>query len=169
VALSHVLPLSHVSPLSHVLPCFPTLILSSLHLVIFRHPYFTHTKSDLEIFSAMNSVLHFLHIYYFNFHWRKNSCLQTLKRFFGVTGFSRYPLVEIILYDNQDGICFLWDLRFWILTIQPSHSYTLAYCRPIHLISIEFENIDNDPSSPPKNFLFSFNCYNLTIREVTLT
>jgi hypothetical protein len=39
---------SHVSPLSHVLPCFPTLMLSSLHLVIFRHPYLTHTKSDFR-------------------------------------------------------------------------------------------------------------------------
>jgi hypothetical protein len=36
------------------------------------------------------------------------------------------------------------------LTMQPSHSYALAYCRPIHLISIEFQNIDNDPGSPPK-------------------
>jgi hypothetical protein len=38
--------LSHVSPLSHVLPCFPILIQSLLHLVIFKHPYLTHTKSD---------------------------------------------------------------------------------------------------------------------------
>jgi hypothetical protein len=26
----------------------------------------------------------------------------------------------------------------------------LAYCRPIHLISIEFQNIGNDQGSPPK-------------------
>jgi hypothetical protein len=39
---------SHVSPLSHVLPCFPIKMLSSLHLVIFRHPYLTHTKSDFR-------------------------------------------------------------------------------------------------------------------------
>jgi hypothetical protein len=26
----------------------------------------------------------------------------------------------------------------------------LAYCRPIHIISIEFQNIDNNPGSPPK-------------------
>jgi hypothetical protein len=36
------------------------------------------------------------------------------------------------------------------LTIQPSHSYTLAYYRPFHLISIEFQNIDNDQGNPPK-------------------
>jgi hypothetical protein len=30
-----------------------------------------------------------------------------LRRFYGVTSFSRYPLVEIISYKNQDGICIL--------------------------------------------------------------
>jgi hypothetical protein len=98
----------------------------------------------------MNSALHFLHIYHLNFHLKKESCLQTLRRFYGVTSFSRYPLVEIIFYENQDGICFLWDLGLWILTIQPSHSYTLAYCRPVHLISIEFQNIENNHGSLPK-------------------
>jgi hypothetical protein len=54
--------------LSHVLPCFFILILSLLHLVIFKHPNLTHTYISLirslilEIFSAMDSVLHFLHI-----------------------------------------------------------------------------------------------------------
>jgi hypothetical protein len=43
-----------------------------------------------------------------------------------------------------------------ILTIQPFHSYTLAHCRPIHLISIEFQNIDNNLGSPPKNLFLSF-------------
>jgi hypothetical protein len=60
-------------------------------------------------------------------------------------------------------------LGFEILTIQPFHSYTLAYCRPIHLISIEFQNIDNDLGYPPKkNFFFPFHCYNIAIYEVTL-
>jgi hypothetical protein len=52
VALSHV-ALSHVSPLSHVLPCFHILIMSSLHLVIFKHPYLPHTKSDFRIFLVL--------------------------------------------------------------------------------------------------------------------
>jgi hypothetical protein len=78
-----------------------------------------------------------------------------LRRFYGIISFSRYPLVELIFYENEDGICFLWDLRLWILTIQPSHSYTLAYCRPIHLISIEFQNIDNNQESLPKNSFYS--------------
>jgi hypothetical protein len=100
----------------------------------------------------MNSALHFLHIYSLDFHLKKKTCLQTLRRFYGVTSFSRYPLIEIIFYENQDVICFLWDLGLWMLTtgIQPSHFYTLAYCRPFHLISIEFQNIDNDQGSSPK-------------------
>jgi hypothetical protein len=104
----------------------------------------------------MNSTLHFLHIYRLVFHLKKKSYLQTLKRFYGVTTFSRYPLVEIVLYVNQDGIFFLRNLGLWILTIQPSHSYTLAYCRPIHLNSIEFQNIDNDQGSPPKKLFLLF-------------
>ena len=55
---------------------------------------------------------------------------------------------------NQDGICVLWDLEFGILIMQPSHSYTLAYCRPIHLISIEFQNIYDDLGSSKKAFFF---------------
>jgi hypothetical protein len=43
--LFHVV-LSPVLPLSHVLPYFPILKLSSLYLVILRHPYFIHMKSD---------------------------------------------------------------------------------------------------------------------------
>jgi hypothetical protein len=141
--------LSHVLPLSHLLPYFPILMLSLLHLVIFRHPYFTHTKSYFRIFL----VLWIQHFIFFTstiqiFTWRK-SCLQTLRNSYGVINLWRYPFVEIILYENQDGICFLWDLGLWILTIQPSHSYTLPYCRPTHPISIEFQNIDNYQGSPP--------------------
>jgi hypothetical protein len=44
----------------------------------------------------------------------------------------------------------------------------LAYCRPFHLIKIEFQNIDNDQGNPPKKLFPPFNCYNLAIREVTL-
>jgi hypothetical protein len=55
----------------------------------------------------MNSPLHFLHIYYLDFHLKTKSYLQSLKRFYVVTSFSRHPLVEIKFYENQDGICFL--------------------------------------------------------------
>jgi hypothetical protein len=89
----------------------------------------------------MNSALHFLHIYRLDFHFEK--ILWSNK-------FLKVPLVEIIFYENQDGICFLWDLGLWILTMQPSHSYTLANCRPVHLISIEFQNIENNHGSLPK-------------------
>ena len=75
---------SHVSTLSHVLPCFPILIQSSLHLVIFRHPYLTHIRSNLEILSAMDSIPHFLYIYCLDFHLKKKILPKTLRRFYGV-------------------------------------------------------------------------------------
>jgi hypothetical protein len=67
------------------LPCFPILILSSLYLMIFRHPYLTHTKSNFGNFNA-----HLL----FRFPLEKKSCLQTLRRFYGITNFSRYPFYQ---------------------------------------------------------------------------
>jgi hypothetical protein len=47
--MSHVV-LFYVFLLSHVLPCFHILKLSSLHLVILRHPYITHMKSNFGNF-----------------------------------------------------------------------------------------------------------------------
>jgi hypothetical protein len=41
---------------------------------------------------------------------RKKYCLQSLRRFYGVTSPSRYPHVEIIFYENQNGNHFLQDL-----------------------------------------------------------
>jgi hypothetical protein len=79
----------------------------------------------------------------FIFHLKNNSCLQTLRRFYGVTSLWRDPFIEIIIFENQDDFCFLWEFGLWIFTTQPFHSHTLAYCRPIHQISIEFQNIDN--------------------------
>jgi hypothetical protein len=143
--------LSHLLPLSHVLPYFPILMQSSPHLMIFKHPYPTHTKFDSRNLKCYEFSTSYSSHLPFRFPLKeKKCCLQTLKRFYGVTSLWRYPLVEIIFYENQDGICFLWDLELWILTIQPSHSYTLAYCRPIQLISIEFQNIDNNQGSLPK-------------------
>jgi hypothetical protein len=119
--------------------------------------------------SAINWVPHFLHIYHLDFYLKKiYSCLQALRRFLGVTSF-KVPPVKMILSTNQDDLCFLWDLGLWILTTRPFHSYTLAYCGHIYLISIEFQNIDNNPSNPPKNFFFLFNRYNLIICVVTLS
>jgi hypothetical protein len=143
-------PWSHVA-LSHVLSCFPTLKLSSLHLVIFRHPYLTHIWSPiLELFSAMNSARYFLHIHHSDFYLKKIFLPSDSEKILWSNKFSRYPLEEIIFFKNQDNLCLLWDFRLWILTTQPSHSYTLAYCRPIHLVSIEFQNIDNNLGTPSK-------------------
>jgi hypothetical protein len=128
---------------------------SSLHLVIFKHPYLTHTKSDFRNFSAMNSALHFLHIYHLDFHLKKKILPSNFEKILWSNKFLTYPQVEIILYKNQDGSCFLWDFRLWILTIQPFRSYTLAYSRPFHLISTKFQNIENNQGSPPKKKISS--------------
>jgi hypothetical protein len=112
----------------------------------------------------MNLACHFFHIYQLFFHLKKRYCLQTLRRFYGVT---RYLLVELIFFETQDDLCILWELGVWILTTWPSHSYTLAYCRPIHLISIEFQNIDNNLGTLPKK-LFLLHCYDLAIHGATL-
>jgi hypothetical protein len=138
--------------LSHVLPCFPILIQSSVHLVIFKHPYLTHMKSD---FSAMNSILHFLHIYRLDFHLKNKILPSNFEKILWCNKFLKVPPCRNYFLWKSYGICFAWDVGLWILTIQPFHSYTLAYCRPIHLISIEFQNIDNNQGSPPKK-TFSF-------------
>jgi hypothetical protein len=103
----------------------------------------THTSliwsSISKKINAMDSTRHFLHIYRLDFPLEE---IFLLSKFYGVTSFSKYPLVEIIIFENQDDPSFLWDLGLWILTTWPFHSYSLACCRPIHLISIE--NIDNN-------------------------
>jgi hypothetical protein len=56
-----------------------------------------------------------------------------------------------------------------MLTTQPSHSYTLASCWPIYLISIEFQNIDNNWGSLPKKLFFSSLVAIRAIHAMTLT
>ena len=76
---------------------------------------------------------------------------------------------KIIFFENQDDLCFLWDFGLQILTPWPFHFFPLAYFKPIHLISIKFQNIENNLDTTLKNFFISFNCYNLAILVVTLT
>jgi hypothetical protein len=74
---------------------FSTLKLSSVHQVNFKHPYLTHIKSDSGIFLWIQHVIFFTSTVWI-FTRRKFSCLHTLRRFYGVTSFSRHPLVKII-------------------------------------------------------------------------
>jgi hypothetical protein len=62
----------------------------------------------LEIFSGVNHIILFTCITWVS-TWRKKSCLQTLRRFYGITSFSRYPLVEI----------FIWKSRWPLFLIRP--------------------------------------------------
>jgi hypothetical protein len=63
-------------------------------------------------------------------------------------------------YGTLDFESWLYDLSILIL---------LAYCRPIHLIFIEFQSIDSNLGTPPKTFFFFFNCYNHAIIQSLLT
>jgi hypothetical protein len=81
---------------------------------------------------------------------KKNILPSNFEKILWSNKFLKVPPCRNDFYEKQDGICFLWDLGLWILTIQPSHSYTLAYCKPIQLISIEFQNKNNNQGSLPK-------------------
>jgi hypothetical protein len=127
------------------------MILSSLHLVIFRYTYLTHMKSDFRIFSAMNSTLHFLYIYHLDFLLKKKILPSIFEKILWSIKFLKVPscwncfFIKIkMTFTSYETMGF----KSWLH--KPSRSYTLAYCRPIHLISIEFQNIDNDLGSSPK-------------------
>jgi hypothetical protein len=104
----------------------------------------------LEIFSAMNMALHFLHIYSLNFHLKKKFLPSNFEKILWGNKFLELPHCRNDFLWKSRWHCFLWELGLWILTIQPFHSYTLAYCRPFRIISIEFQNIDNDRGNLPK-------------------
>jgi hypothetical protein len=55
----------------------------------------------------MNSPLHFLHIYHLDFHLKKNILPSNFEKILWSNKFLKYPLVEIIFYENQDDISFL--------------------------------------------------------------
>jgi hypothetical protein len=115
----------------------------------------------------MNSTRHLLHICCLDFNLKKNSCLQTLRRFYRVQ-VSEGISCRFYFFKNQ-----VWPLlliRPWTLNLHNMtfHSNTLASCKPIYLISIEFQSIDSDLSTLLKNFFFSFYCYNLAIQVVVV-
>ena len=160
--LSHV-ALSLMLPLSCMLACFSTLKLSSLHLVMFKHPYLIHMKSNSIKNSTIDSTFHFHLVFHFKRIFlpsNSKKILQSKKSF-------KVPPCIIIFWKSRWHFL-LMRHGLWILTTWPSHSYALAYCRPVHLISIELQSIGNNLSTRPKNFLFYFNCYYLAICVVTL-
>jgi hypothetical protein len=146
--------LSYVLPLSHVLPCFPIVMLSSLHLVIFRYPYLSHTKSDFRKFCCYEFNTSFSSHLPFRFPLKKKFLPSIFKKIlWSNKSFKVPPCKNYFLWKSRWHFLLI-DLGLRILTTQPSHFYTLAYCRPLHLISIEFQNIDNDQGNPPKKLFF---------------
>jgi hypothetical protein len=98
-------------PMCHHYPMgYPVFLPSCRHLVICKHPYDIHTKSNVKelLFLWIQHFIFFPSTIYIS--TLKRSYLQSLIRFYGVTSCSRYPLVEIIFYENQDGIFFSWGL-----------------------------------------------------------
>jgi hypothetical protein len=164
--------LSHVTPLSHVLPCFPTMKLSFLHQWSLNTHISFIWSLIVETFSAMNPILYFLHIYHLDFPLEEKFLPSNSKKILWSNKFMKVlqevSPCDFILFENQDDMCFIWEFGFWILTTWPFHSCTLAYYSPIYLISIEFQNIDNNLATPPKKIIPPFDCYNLTIGVVTL-
>jgi hypothetical protein len=54
----------------------------------------------LEIFSIMNLVLYFLHIYHLDFHLKKKILPSNFEKIRWSNNFLKVPLIEIILYEN---------------------------------------------------------------------
>ena len=143
----------HYSVGFHYLMCYPVFLpWYCLHYIQYSldiHISFLWS-SILEIFSAMNSTFHFFHIHHLDFYLEKTFLPSNFERILRSNKLFKEPPIEIFFFENQDELCILWDLGFWILTTQPFYSYTLAYYKPIYLISIEFQSIDNNLGSPPK-------------------
>jgi hypothetical protein len=55
----------------------------------------------------MDSALHILHIYHLDFHLKKNILPSNFEKILWSNKFLKVPVCRIILYENQDGICFL--------------------------------------------------------------
>jgi hypothetical protein len=117
----------------------------------------------------MNLVHYFLHIYHLDFPLEKKFLLWNSEKILWGNKFLKVSLCRFsIFFWKYRWPCFSCDIGFWILTTWPFHSYTLAYSKPIYLISIEFQSIDNNLGTPLKNKLFPFNCRNLAICALTL-
>jgi hypothetical protein len=98
----------------------------------------------------MNSAIHSLHINHLDFYLKKNILPSNFEKILWSNKFLKVsPCRNYFLWKSRWHLLLMrpWAL---ILTLQPSHSYTLANCRPIHLISIEFQNIENNHGSLPK-------------------
>jgi hypothetical protein len=96
--------LSPELPLFHVLPCFPTLKLSSLHPLIFGHPYFTYMKFDFQCYEfSMSFPSHLL----FGFPLEENFLPSNFEEILWSNKFLKGPHVEFYFFENQDGLSFL--------------------------------------------------------------
>jgi hypothetical protein len=82
-------------PLSHMLPCFPIIILSLLNLMIFRHLYFTHVKSDFRIFKCHEFNTLFSSHLLFGFHLKKKILPSNFEKIIWSNKFPKVPPYRI--------------------------------------------------------------------------
>jgi hypothetical protein len=157
-------------PIWHYPMCYHVFLpWNYLHYTLWSLDIHISRMWSLEIFSAMNSTCHFFHIYNLDFHLKKIFLPSNFENILWSNKFLKVPPCRNVLKKNRDNLFFLWNLELWILTTQSFHLHTLAYCRPIHLISIGFPNINNNLEIPPNKLFFFFNHYNLAIHAITLS
>jgi hypothetical protein len=101
----------------------------------------------------MNLALHFLHIYHLDLHLKKKILPSNVEKILLNNKFLKVPFLEIDSMKIKMAFASYETVRPWALNLD----YTtfpflhLVYnCRPIHLISIEIQNTDSNPGSPPK-------------------
>jgi hypothetical protein len=80
---------------------YSNLMLSLLHLVIFKHPISLIQSPILEIFHIMNSALHFLHIYRLDFHLKEKILLSIFEKIPWSNKFLQSPILEIFHAMNS--------------------------------------------------------------------
>jgi hypothetical protein len=153
--------------LFHALPCFPILILSSLHLMIFKYPYFTHMKSNFRIFSAMDSTLYFLHIYRLDSQLKKNILPSNFEKILWSSKF-----LKVLPCRNNSIWKSRWHfhiMRPWALNLDNLPILSLWHIVGLSTkFLLNFKTLTTIWALHQKNFFFPFNCYNLAIRAVTL-
>jgi hypothetical protein len=109
LSLHYNLGLSHVT-LPHVLLCFPTLKLSSLHLIIFSHPNLTHMKSNSGNFLCHDWTLCLLHIYRLNFHLKNNFLPSNFENILLSNNFLKVPHCKFL---------FFWKIKMTFASYRP--------------------------------------------------
>jgi hypothetical protein len=132
---------------------FPTPKLSSLHLVIFRPHISFIWNLILKILWVVKLAHHSFYIYHLVFYLKENFLPSNSKKMLWSNKFPKVSLVESFFLKIKITFASYKTLVFesWLQDL--IFSYTLACCRHIYLISIDFKSIDNNLDTPPKKII----------------